>query len=85
MTYNHPERDEDLQDAGLRSGVHRPAAYGADRRPSGFYGMLLVGVALLLAIVIYALGIFGSPMDKTANNPPIDKLPVTTGQGSQSR
>jgi hypothetical protein len=85
MTYNRPERDEYFQDAGLQPDVRRPVAYGADRHSNGFYGVLIVGATLLLAILIYAFGMFSSPMDKTANNPSIDKLPTTTGQGSQSR
>lgn len=85
MTHNRPERDEYFQDAGLQPDVRRRVAYGADRHSDGFYGVLIVSAALLLAILVYAIGMFGSPMDKTANNPPIDKLPATTGQGSQSR
>lgn len=83
MANNRP--DEDFQDSSSRPLAGRPVVYGADRHSRGFYGMLLVGAALVLAIVIYVAGMLASPINKTANNPPVDELPSTTGQGGQSR
>ena len=57
--------------------------YGADRKSTGTYFAWFIGAVVALGAVLFAAGFFGSQTRDQANNPSIEKLPTTTGQGSQ--
>lgn len=86
------DRNRDLDSAANRDFEPAPAyesesrsvvGYGADRRATATYFGLFIGAVFLLGLVLFATGYFGSQTRDQANNPSIEKLPTTTGQGSQ--
>jgi hypothetical protein len=77
---NPASRDfEPAQQSEMRSVV----GYGADRKSTGTYFAWFLGAVAILGAVLFAAGFFGSQTRDQANNPSIEKLPTTTGQGSR--
>ena len=74
--------DRDFRPAPANEGG-LVVAYGADRKSTGTYFAWFIGTVAVLGVVLFAVGFFGSQTRDQANNPSIDKLPTTTGQGAR--
>ena len=57
--------------------------YGADRRSTGTYAALAIGVLVAMVAIFYVVGIIGGSRTENANNPSETK--ATTGQSTPER